>query len=123
MAAVARTDLPDPTGEYVDFIIGLMKINGGTAMLDYRIAAPAKQTRLWVVCVAQHIADARLDGLIDITLVTTDQNERINEYFPKDEARIFWKNGIEEGMEPRQILDGWRAMRSITDDTQSSAET
>lgn len=106
-------NLPDPTSDYADFIIGLMQLDEPSNLVHYRLAA-GKNSRLWIICVAQHIAEALNDEIVDVKLIKTDGDERINSYHPVGGAREFWQNGAEQGLKPDEIIKGWKAMQSIT---------
>lgn len=113
--------LPNPTGEYRDFLVGIMVLPEATNLLHYRTAGGSDH-KLWTTCVAQHIAEALQDDLMVVNLISSPDGERINDYAPTDEARVFWKNGAEQNMTPEEILQGWRALMSITKETDGGAE-
>lgn len=106
-------NLPDPTVEYADFLIGLMALEEDSNLVQYRNKA-GKNARLWVIRIAQHIAEALQDEIVEVSLITTPDDERVNGYHPMPGAREFWKNGLEEGLKPQEIIDGWKALMSMT---------
>lgn len=115
--------LPDPTVAYPEFLVGLMALGDDASNLThYRQAAGAKNMKLHIICVAQHIAEALVDEIVDVKLIKADGDERVNSYHPTEGAREFWQNGKEQGLTPEDILKGWKAMQSITKESTAASE-
>jgi hypothetical protein len=107
-------ELPNPTGEYSEFVSKLMACPEAVNLQHFRDAA-GKDRRLWMIESAMKCSMAVRDGLIKPELIDNG-GETINSFVPQPDARDFWRNGAEQGISDAEILDGWKAMRSIVND-------
>ncbi len=113
-------NLPDPSLDYHEFLVGLMALKEVSNLVHYR--DNAKNKKLTVIDVAMKMAQALQDEIVEVSLITTSDDERVNGYHPTDGAKQFWANGVEQGLSPKEIVDGWKAMMSIMKETTSTSE-
>lgn len=106
-------NLPSPELDYGQFIMGCMKMTEPFHLNHWRMSAGNK-SRLWLILSGQHIHDALKDEIIKMIPKNDDNAVRTTFYEPSEGAREFWENGIAQNMTAEQIIEGWRALISIT---------
>ena len=112
----APEKLPDPTKEYPAFVWELMEMGEQVNMHQFKSFAKAHKHNyhLWVICVSEHVSQARVDNLVEVGLTQTPETgDQVNWYRPTEAAKQFFANAREDKRTPEETLRGWAALQSI----------
>lgn len=109
------TNIPAPNMDHSEWVAQMAKLPGSLNLRDYK-AAGGKDARLFLIEGARRISTAMQDKVLKVEMNNID-DERVNCYSLTDEAKTYWKNGEEQNLSPQEILDGWKAMQSIMEET------
>lgn len=107
--------IPAPNVDHAEWVAKMAKLPDSLNLRDYR-AAGGKDARLYLIEGARRISMGMQDKLLKVQM-NNIQDERVNCYSLTDEAKAFWQNGAEQNMSPQEILDGWKAMQSIIEES------
>lgn len=109
--------LPAPNIPHEDWIAALALREGFLNLREYRNGGNNKDdARLYLVESARRITKGMQDRILIVDMIP-DGDDRVNSYKISDTAREFWKNGFDQGLSPKEILDGWCALQTIVDET------
>ena len=113
---VLPADLPKPNVDHADWVAAMVKLGERWINLhDYQLATNSATARLIMTECSRRITAGMQEGVLEASMRDL-KDRRVNNYRACAAARAFWANGFEEGLTPREILDGWRAINSIAED-------
>jgi len=114
-------EFPDPTMDHAKWLFEVSKCTERFSLRDYRaLGRRIKKGRLWTIEAGMRFNSGLANKVIGVELMVKDYGDghpaRINHFFMVDEAKEFWKTGIEDGQSPEDILKGWDSLQSIMAD-------
>lgn len=104
---------PAPAVHHWDWLNEVSQLAGKFNMRAYRNSKTDQKITL--VEATKRITSALRSKLLVVELVTIG-GEKVNCYEMSEDAKVYWQNGREQNLSPKEIADGWDAMQSMFDD-------
>lgn len=113
--------IPKPNVEHCDWLNEMSVIPNKINLRDYRDHS-GPDARIWLMEGANRITEAMKTGILSAELETIN-DQKVNCFGMTPDAKRWWKNGKKQGMSPQEVLDGWVAMQTMSDELKGDEGT